>query len=291
VSGLLLALHSAVVKPARHTLAALLVVTSTGCAGTAPRLMSFGEYATQPHRSPYVLELRAGRGALLYYGAAHTNDPAHPQIAEIQQLWQAFRPTLALNEGGAPPVLDTAEETVGRYGEAALVRWLGRRDSVLVDSFEPSRAGLVAALGARFTLEQVKVANVLRQLSQESRRAEQYRVSDIDAEVDRVLAVLSRTRGLEAGPTTAEEFATSVARLVPWSRDWRRPAAEWFDPVPDPPPTWLNAFARAESNVRDEAIMQKITEKVRAGERVFAVIGSTHVVMQERVLRSRLAAK
>jgi hypothetical protein len=253
--------------------------------------MSFREYAAQPHTFPQILQIQGASGALFYYGAAHTSDPANPQIAEIQRFWQAFRPTVAFNEGGAPPVLDTVEETVGRYGEAALVRWLARRDGVTVETFEPSRGEIVAALSARFTGEQIKVANILRQLSQDSRRPKQYRISDMDAEIDRVLTILSRTRGLEGTPMTASEFATSATRLVPSSSDWRRPRAEWFDPVLDPPPTWLNAFARAESDVRDEVIMQKLTQKVRDGERVFAVIGGTHVVMQERVLRSRLASR
>jgi hypothetical protein len=187
--------------------------------------------------------------------------------------------------------LDTVEETVGRYGEAALVRWLARRDGVPVETFEPSRAEIAAALADRFTPEQIKVATILRQLSQDSRRAEQYRVSDLDAEVWRVLAILSRTRGLEGAPTSAIEFATSAARLVPPNSDWRRPPTEWFDPVPDPPATWFNSFVRAEGDIRDEFIMQTLTQKVRDGERVFAVIGGTHLVMQQRALRARLAQR
>jgi hypothetical protein len=284
-----------IVLLSRHRQAGLLVVlaaaVTTGCASADPGLMSFREYAARKHTFPHILQIRGASGALFYYGAAHTSDPANPQIAEIQRFWQEFRPTFAFNEGGNPPVFDTVEETVARYGEAALVRWLARRDGVAMETLDPSRAEIVAALSSRFTPEQFKVAYVLRQLSQDSRRAEQYRISDMDAEIGRVLTILSRTRGLDGGPTTASEFATSATRLVPDSSDWRRPPAEWFDPVPDPPVTWFNAFARAESDFRDEAIMQKLTQKVRDGERVFAVIGRTHVVMQEKALRSRLASR
>lgn len=286
-----LALHLAGMKLALRPLVALTAAVTSACASADPGLMSFREYAARSHTFPQILQIQRASGALFYYGVAHTSDPANPQIADIQRFWQAFRPTFAFNEGGAPPVLDAVEETVGRYGESALVRWLARRDGVRVETFEPSRAEIVAALTARFTPEQIKVANILTQLSQDSRRAEQYRISDMDAEIDRVLTILSRTRGLEGVPTAAPEFATSATRLVPSSIDWRRPPSEWFDPVPDPPPTWFNAFARAESNVRDEVIMQKITQKVRDGERVFAVIGGTHVVMQERALRWRLASR
>lgn len=272
-------------------LVALAGAGAAACASADRGLMSFKEYATRPHTFPQILQLQGRSGVLLYYGAAHTNDPANPQVADIQRAWQAFRPTFAFNEGGAPPALETVEETVGRYGEAALVRWLARRDAIPVATFEPSRADTVAALAARFTPEQIKVANVLRTLSQDSRRAEPYQLSAIDAEITRVLTILSRTRGLEATPTTAGEFAMAATRLAPTGSDWRRPPAEWFDPVPDPSPTWLNAFARAESHFRDEVIMEKLTQKVRDGERVFAVAGGTHVVMQERALRARLAAR
>jgi hypothetical protein len=172
-------------------------LTTAACASATPGLMSFREYAARRHTFPQILQIQGASGVLLYYGVAHTSDPANSQIGEIQRLWEAFRPTFAFNEGGTPPVLDTIEETVGRYGESALVQWLARRDGVQVDTFEPSRAELVAGLAPRFTSEQFKVANILRQLSQDSRRTEQYRVSDIDVEVDRVLTIFSRTRGLE----------------------------------------------------------------------------------------------
>src|SRR6185436_4162457 len=45
---------------------------------------------------PYVLELSTPQGALLYYGAHHTDDPADPQLAEIRARWAEFRPTVAL---------------------------------------------------------------------------------------------------------------------------------------------------------------------------------------------------
>ncbi|MGE0591312.1 MAG: hypothetical protein AB7G23_05070 [Vicinamibacterales bacterium] len=186
-------------------------------------------------------------------------------------------------------MLATIEETVSRYGEAALVRWLARRDGVTVQTFEPSRAEVVAALAPRFTPGRIKVALVLRGLAEDGRRAVQFRLADIDTEVARVLAIVSRTSGLEGPPATVEDFAAHAARLVPLGSDWRRPDPAWFDPVPEPPPTWLNAFAKAENEFRDGRILQTLAGKVREGDRVFAVIGGTHVVMQERALRELLS--
>lgn len=57
------------------------------------------------------------------------------------------------------------------------------------------------------------------------------------------------------------------------------------------PVTVAVPVARAESRFRDEVIVQKLTQKVREGGRVFAVVGRSHVVMQERALRSRLTSR
>lgn len=265
-----------------------LIALSLACATRPPSVMSFQEYAATRHTFPQVLRAQGGAGSLLYYGVAHTNDPTDGQVAEIQRLWNEFRPTAAFNEGGAPPVLETLEETVSRYGESALVRWLARRDNVPVQTFEPSREAVVSALVPPFTPEQIKVANVLRGLSQDGRRAAAFRISDLDAEVDRVLGILSRVPGLEGEPRSAVAFGARASFLVPFG-DWRRPDPSWFDPVTEPPPTWLNAFSKAENRLRDEVIMDTLAAKVRAGERVFAVIGGTHVVMQERALRALLS--
>jgi hypothetical protein len=170
------------------------------------------------------------------------------------------------------------------------VRWLARRDGVSVETFEPSREQLVQAVRGRFTVEQQKVSAVVRQLLlQQQRTQENFRAEDLEAEVIRVLTILGRTRGLDGPPTTLEEFRASVMRLLPQLRDWNKVPSEWFDPAADPPPTSINELSLVTSDFRDQVIIDRIVARVREGHRVFAVVGASHVVMQERVLRSRLA--
>ena len=108
---------------------------------------------------PYVFE----HGALLYYGASHSNDPGHPQVADIRARWEAFRPTVALCEGRARGYI------VGRLlqpfvglPEPALVHRLAREDGVRLVSLEPSYADEVAALLEDFSPEQVALFFTLR---------------------------------------------------------------------------------------------------------------------------------
>jgi hypothetical protein len=119
------------------------------------------------------------------------------------------------------------------------VRWLANRDRIPVETFEPTRAEIVAALVQRFTFEQIKVANVLRGVAPLGRRTEELRVADVDAEASRVLGVLSKTPGLQGVPLNISDLEGSVRRLLPQLGDWRQVPSGWLDPAPEPPPTWL----------------------------------------------------
>ena len=185
-------------------------------------------------------------------------------------------------------MFESLEETVGRNGESALVRWLAKRDGVPVDTLDPTRADSVAAMRSRFTAEQIKLSAILGQVAEQTRRSDSFRVPDVDAETVRVMNVLSRTSGMEGPPRTLEDLAASATRLLPMLANWREVPSGWFDPAVFPPITWTNELSRFNNEYRDEFMIQKINDKLAEGHRVFAVVGGTHVVMQERALRWRI---
>jgi hypothetical protein len=251
-------------------------------------MMTFTEYAKHDHRAPYVVSLTARNGArLLYYGSSHVYDAGDATVADIQGRWKTFDPSFAFNEGGNPPIGPTVAETVGRNGEPALVRWLANRSHVHVESIDPPRADLVMHLEERFTPEQIKVAMTLEQLAEQGRRPEPLRGADLDKEITSNLELLGQVRGLDVPPTNLEELADSCSRLLPELRDWRQVPLTWFDPAPEPPPTWINEMMRAGNDYRDEFMVQRLISQLGKGDNVFAVVGYTHVVMQERTLRAR----
>jgi len=250
--------------------------------------MTFAEYAKRDHRAPHVVSLTARNGArLLYYGSSHVYDAADPAVSDIQSRWKAFDPSYAFNEGGNPTVAATVAETVGRGGEPALVRWLANRSHVHADSIDPPRADLVKHLQDRFTAEQIKVAMTLEQVAEQQRRPTPLRGDDLDIEIGRILDLLGQVPGLDGSPIDLEELRASCQRLLPSLQDWREVPSAWFDPATEPPPTWINEVARAGNDYRDEFMVQRIVRQLEKGDHVFAVAGLTHVVMQERTLRSQ----
>lgn len=247
-------------------------------------IMSYDEYARSPWHFPYVVESTTGHGRLLYIGTRHFFDPGDPQAELIETLWREFRPTLAFNEGGNPPTLDSAAEAVARHGEPGLVRFRAARDGVPVRDIEPPESAIAADLvRAGHRPEEVKLFLVL--LAYDTyRRAKSDETPD--EFIARVLRVESRTADLPGPPNTVAELATLYAELFPQQPDWRAVPSHWFAPTHTD--TLFNRLARRMSQLRDRHMVDLLVDAVRRGERVFAVVGGSHVVMQEAALRSRL---
>lgn len=261
----------------------LALVSLPACRGG--QILTYREYAQIEHATPYVLEFSRGAGALLFFGSAHTYDPGDPQVEQIAGSWASFRPTLAFNEGGDPPAETSIAAAVTQYGESGLVRALARRDGVAVASIEPPLGEQVRALrAAGFTDEQIKLFFVLRQVPQHAAKTG---TPMQEARLVEVLHYFTRETGLRS-PGTPAEVVAACARRLPALRHWAEVPQEWFDPVFERPPVFTNDISRRTSDLRDAWAVRLLTDRVARGERVFAVMGASHVVVQEPALKARL---
>lgn len=269
---------------ARRTALLTVLVIVAGCASRQrAAIMSWSEYETRSVQWPYILRFDPPRGSLLYYGAHHTYTSADAQVEEIEDLWTGFEPTMAFNEGGSPPVEATRDAAVEKHGEAGLVRFLAARHDIPVASLDPDRAEEVAHLRQTFSGPDVKLFFVLRAIAQFGDR----RGPDgVDGELQRVLTIFNGAPGLGVSPRSVGEVAAAFNEKFGRPEGYRSTPLRWFDPTRSE--TFLNRISRASSEYRDRAIMAVLARSVADGQRVFAVVGGTHVVMQERALGSVL---
>lgn len=258
--------------------------------GSRSGVMSWQQYAETRHQTPYVLEATRETGELLYFGASHMGEmvgkPILPQTEQIERAWARYRPEVAFYEGrstyGAelPTVLDAAK----RAGEPGVVNFLAARDRVPAHSLEPTLEEEVAELRRHFTAEQVRLYYVLRCVSQ--------RCTGPGTPEEQVERWLQRREGtspsLPGPPRSIDEVATMTARLLPHLGAWQDVSAQDRDPIPRAGRrgTFLSEISRRSSIMRDEQMVRTLVRAVRRGQRVFAVMGASHVVMQESALRS-----
>ena len=192
-----------------------------------------------------------------------------------------------MNEGGDPPVAASIEEGVAKYGEPGLVRVLAARDGIQCRTFEPRQTDEVSFLLKHYTAEGIKLFYLLRDVAENLRSLP---VDTMDRQVEGSLSYMSRSVvGLEGQPTSIDEIEQAFRRLsLPGIAAWRLISVDDLDPAA-PNPNRLQSLNADLALFRDAHILDVLDTEVRRGERVFAVIGASHVVMQESVLQVRLA--
>lgn len=260
----------------------LLVATFCGGQSVEPErlILTYKEYAKIKHDEPYVLEFEVGKGALLLYGGRHVFDSADPQVSDVQKEWEKFKPDVAYNEGGNPPTASTLKSAVERYGDGGLVRFLAGQDAVPVATFEPREADEIRALRKRYSAEQLVVFYALRgYLTFRQTKHEQTPEQYMNGSLTRASW---KDNGLADAPRTVEELQAACGRLFVGLKDWREVPADWFDPTKEG--QYTNDLSNESGFIRDKHIFAVLTKRALRGDRVFSLIGASHVPVQEPAL-------
>jgi len=249
-------------------------------------LMSWEEYMSMPRSQPYILELARGRGYLLYYGAFHSVDLSQPQFSDIEQKWAAFRPTLALSEGSLWPLEATREEAIRKYGEQGLLRFLAARDGVPMKCLDQPRLLQSRHLRRYFSVQEVKVYMTLRQA-----RVNQMlgRNPNDLADIGFFLDTMEKFRSFRFPPHSLSALEDLVKHEFPGLEDWRTISEDYF--YNKEKGKFLPEIHRYLMCYRDNFMLGILFKELKKGRRIFAVVGRSHVVMQEPALRAEVAPK
>lgn len=220
---------------------------------------------------PYILEMKN----VVMYGAHHTSDRNDPQLADIERRWRAFKPTVALNEGRRRGNFLGPFTLLGSKSESQLVHALAVRDHVRFYSLEPRYEDEVAALLRKWTPEQVALFFTTRVYWSEANGKAN----------DRLAADLLRKR------TDVDGLRGSLRSVGDIDRVWNRDFAgepDWRTRTAEPETGYLGEIADESRRIRGEHMARTIIDLANRGERVFAVVGSGHVIRLELILRAAI---
>jgi hypothetical protein len=240
------------------------------------------------YRWPYILNIYTPHGGLFYFGVSHSHDPQNEQFSEIEAFWKQFQPEIAFNEGNTPTVDNkTRNEAIQDAGDPGLVSYLAARDNVKIKSMDPTFTDEVAQLRNRFSPEQLKTFYILRQVPEYDRTPAPE--LSLDQYLETWIDYLSKVPGLSGPPNSISELRSNFAEHFPDKGAYREAAATLVDPAAAG--TVFNEISRASSEYRDRFMAGLIARTVCDHKRVFAVVGGSHVVMQEPAIRKLLSQK
>ena len=216
-------------------------------------------------------------GSLKYVGALHTSDAEEPQLKEIEKQWASFNPTVAFCEGRSRHFRFASRPATGTLSESDLVRILANQNGVKLFTLEPRYEDEVAGLLEEFDPKRIAAYMTLRVFTSEA--------SGSTANKENIAVSLMKKRtdvaGLQGTFSSIQEFDSYWAKEFGDSPDWR--TIQDVDSIPQ-----LRKVGDVSREIRGQHMVSSISELVSQGERVFAVVGASHVIRQEPVLENLL---
>src|SRR6266699_1456297 len=148
-------------------------------------LMPYEEYVKLDIRPAYVYTIKKDGQKLVYYGSTHSNDPIHPQFADIKRHWERFltdtvgQNRVAMNEGGPRSIPSDDVSAVVSDAEAGLLTWLATAEAgVEIMSPEPNRNEEFEELSRTFTVDEIEYYYFARNIVQWHRKKGQSSFTD-----------------------------------------------------------------------------------------------------------------
>jgi hypothetical protein len=215
----------------------------------------------------------------------HTTNLDDPQFADIEKRWERFQPTVAYSESCVWPLAKSREGAIARYGEQGFLRFLASRDKVPIKSIDPTRAQEAVYLKRFFNAEQIKIFYVLRQAVVNQNLGKD---TASVGYVNKILRHLGKVDYYFKGnPRHLDEFEGRVHQLFPNLKDWQSIPCSYFrSPNSE---NFLSKIHRRLNEFRDQHMLKRIIRELRKGNRIFAVVGRSHVVVQEPAVRTAVA--
>ncbi len=216
-----------------------------------------------------------GKGALEYVGALHTSDAQHPQLSEIESRWKDFKPTVAFCEGRKRMYRFASRNESGTLSESDLVRILAYRDGVELYTLEPTYEEEVAGLLKHFDPTMVAAYMTIRVYSAEAKGVPK---NQQDGLAFGLLKKRTNVEGLAGSLNSVEALDEFWKKTFPDAKNWRVLSSP--DQVPQ-----LRHVGDVSREVRGRHMVSCLVDLVNKGERVFAVVGASHVIRQHRAIQ------
>lgn len=246
-------------------------------------LRKYDDSATFSIPLPYVLDIYKGKKHLVYYGTQHSNNPDDSMYLDMEKRFITLKPQFAFNEGGNGwPVFSTKDSAVKLTGDPGFLIYLCHKHNVPVTTLEPTDSLEYDYLLKNFKKKDVLLMYFVRQLDQLQRQ--KVSNSDFDNDANKFILALKK-RGM---PLNDKE--SKLSYFISCYEDFYKTKFNLmsFDPTSYWPiynKNILNKISRESAYFRDLHVIKVIEESLKKYDRVFVVMGGSHLVVEEPVLK------
>ncbi|MBI4647166.1 MAG: hypothetical protein HY738_11400 [Bacteroidia bacterium] len=231
-----------------------------------PDILKYEDYLKKEIHLPYVLDLKNETKHLVYYGTEHSFNPSDTMFTDIEKRFTDLRPDIVFNEGGDDwPVINNRDSTIRLTGDPP------------PDSLE------YKYLLSRFKKEDITLMYFCRQIEQL-----QNQVEISDSNFEKYMNVFFCD--LKNNGILLNNDEIKYSYMKNYYEKFFQTILKWkeFDPTNYQPiysKTLLNEICRESTYFRDRHIVSIIEETLKTKNKIFVVMGGSHLVIEEPALR------
>lgn len=250
-----------------------------------PSILDFKQIENIEQNAPYILDLTCDKKHLIVYGTNHTFDPRDTIFFDIEKKFNNLKPTLSLNEGGDWEIFSTKDSTIQESGEAGFLRFISKQGAIQCFSFEPPLKEEIKYIVSKYSSKEVLLMYVCRQTVQIQKQYESLNDTLIFYKSIENYFQKLKASGLSISDTkkTLLELKVLYKEMFNEEFNWKSFDAEKV--YPNEYKTKLNEINREVSNFRDKYIVEIINNELKKHDKLFVLIGATHVYKQEPLIK------
>lgn len=223
--------------------------------------------------------------SLILFGSKHVSKPDSELFEQLESVVLEQKPDviyLEVSDISYLTALPLDKQTVIQTrGEPSYLAYVARENSIPIQPIEPDPSYIFQHLRNDFSVDEIGLSFILRDI-QILRDRRNLFGEDLEATAVQSIEK-QRSIAKEAGEnfsiTNILELTLAVEKLWP-GLDWRRIPAQWANPTLESRDTGSkftnSVFARA-MDARDEYATKLLYSKILSGNRVFVLLGRTHV--------------
>ena len=252
-------------------------------------ILTYKQYSTIKHKTPYTLLLNSGPNYLYYFGERHLFKPIDAQWDELKIFWNDFlektkgQKRIVFTEGGIRPVEETEEDAIVKHGGMGLVTYLANKENIERHSPEPDEKYERAELEKTFSRDMIQYYYFARLVLQWGKK------NDPKPDFNEYMTVYLENDKKESGWDDYDFSLDNMKKIHSdlFSSNFDENDTNFFYDVSNPVviKSEINKVSAASSVIRDEYIVGEIQKYINDGYSIFAEYGCSHVVMQEPALR------
>lgn len=224
-------------------------------------IVLFEKY-TGEHERPFIIKQKRA----LIFGATHTKNPDDPQLAQMEELWTEFHPTIVLVEGRLGFLLPPFMNPVKELGEGGWAKALAHKNGVKIMNWDLSKQALADSLQHYFSKEQIALQQILNPYFGNLRFGKPASPENF---IKKYLKRASNV-GLQNSIRSVEDVDRLWEKYFPAGPDWRTTSDEYTLPG------YLSKLMAVSNDIRNRQLVTIVKELTKKGERVFLICGSSH---------------